>query len=340
MLACDPPGFYQHHHPGLQPNEPYLNRFVTDHDQMAQSNSVPPRSSPPLHPWRKASQTSPSFGPRTSSRQEPPDNITLQLRRCPDRAPVTISPFRSVRRMKEPFDLKLPSSPGSRTPGQHTLRSCRSDQNLGASSVERVNLLPSPPLSDSRLSNPSPSSAYFVPNGTRYPQDNGSPGSRSFMPLSMPTNAPPSPEPTEEEDLGPAEVTNVHMAHSSFIRQSQPNDNRASINSTDTEHMRSTQPPVASTPEKRSVSLTSMPLQRPRARTASSEASWMSGNLSYSETWLQDVPVGRLDTHAPSKEEVINRRKCQIFQKSPTVAAEEFHLRASQEPVVSINDIF
>ena len=340
MLDCDPPGLYQHHHPGFPPNEPYLNHFVPDHDQMAQSNSVSPRSSPPLHAWRKASQASPSFGPRTSSRQESPDNITLQLRRCPDRAPVTISPFRSVRRMKEPFDLKLPSSPGSRTPRQHTLRSWRSDQNLGTSSVERVNLLPSPPLSDSCISNPSPSSAYFVPNERpRCPEDNGSPRSRSFMPLSKPTNAPPSPEPTEEEDLGPAEVTNVHMAHSSLVKQHQPNDNHASIASTNTERRPSTPPPAITT-EKRSVSLTSMPLQWSRARTASSEASWMSGNLSYCETWLQGVPVGRLDTHVPSKEEVANRRKCQIFQKSPTIAAEEFHLRASQEPVVSSHDLF
>lgn len=138
---------------------------------------------------------SPTYQPRTRSRQFPNslsfvprsennESTTSLVRRPASRGPPCISPFRSVRRMKEPFQLMLPSSPASasspvtascdgappfssksttesKPPAGQTLRTWRSAQNLTSASLAAFGLLPSPPISDSRPASTGPEASYF-----------------------------------------------------------------------------------------------------------------------------------------------------------------------------------
>lgn len=154
------------------------NSSLLSHDVMATEDRIvsPRRWSPTYQPRRRSRQfpNSLSFMPRLETH----DHSTSPSRPA-DRNPVCISPFRSVRRMKEPFQLMLPSSPASvsspastscdgappfaskskresKPPASHTLRTWRSDQSLTSASLAAFGLLPSPPISDSR-----PDSSYF-----------------------------------------------------------------------------------------------------------------------------------------------------------------------------------
>ncbi|KAF5861143.1 hypothetical protein ETB97_000583 [Aspergillus alliaceus] len=191
-----------------------------------------PRYSPTVQPWRRQQpQSSLSFIPSTSPQPEQAEYTTAQPKRSADRvSPAPVSPFRSVRRMKQPFQLRLPSSPSlesiksaaresrlSRTPsGNQTLRTWRSDQNLTTTSMETFGLLPSPPLSDSRVSHPSPSSAYFSPKPeSDLDTEHGTPKSSIYTPTSEVYGVPRNEEPPRRAD----ETTNVRMAHSNLMKQ-------------------------------------------------------------------------------------------------------------------------
>lgn len=217
-----------------------------------------PRYSPNVQPWRRQNtQNSLSFIPSTSPRPEHSEYTTSQTRRPAEQAPIIISPFRSVRRMKQPFQLRLPSSPFenfensapsardsrrlSRGPSgnNHTLRTWRSDQNLTTTSMETFGLLPSPPLSDSRSSQPSPSSAYFSPKA-EYDSDTDQATPKSSS--TYKSEAKPSfasrtlkPSRTMENLRTINEPTNVQMAHSNLIRQWEAADAKHTPESTDSE---------------------------------------------------------------------------------------------------------
>lgn len=153
-------------------------------DPIPTENRIPSprRWSPTYQPRRRSRQfqNSLSFVPRS----EMQEYSTSLCRRPASRGGVCISPFRSVRRMKEPFQLMLPSSPASasspvsascdgappystksnresKPPAGYTLRTWRSDQNLTSASLAAFGLLPSPPISDSRPASTGPEASYF-----------------------------------------------------------------------------------------------------------------------------------------------------------------------------------
>lgn len=149
----------------------------------------PRRWSPTYQPRRRTSKHYPSslsFFPAPTLPQAELHEHSMSLPRRPgDRGPSMISPFRSVRRMKEPFQLMLPSSPvstsspvsvscdgttsfptrptaqSSKPPAGHALRTWRSDQNLTSASMAAFGLLPSPPISESRAASTGPETSYF-----------------------------------------------------------------------------------------------------------------------------------------------------------------------------------
>ncbi|KAI9039152.1 uncharacterized protein KD926_009901 [Aspergillus affinis] len=334
----------------------YANRTVPSYsvageEGLAESRSMAaPRYSPNVQPWRRQNtQNSLSFVPSTSPRLEQSEYTTSQQTRRPaEQAPVIISPFRSVRRMKQPFQLRLPSSPSfennpssvrdsrrlSREPfnsNNHGLRTWRSDQNLTTTSMETFGLLPSPPLSDPRSSQPSPSSAYFSPK-SEYDSD-----ADQTTPKSSSTYKP-EPKPsfaaralrlrkTTENLRSTNESTNVHMAHSNLVRQWDSDDGKLTPVSTDSERTASPSPspsrspslslsPTPSTdidsPDTRDFSISSTNSQRSRSRTVSSERSWVPSSLSYYEPWLQGAPAETADS-GEEKPKEFNRRKCQIL---------------------------
>lgn len=145
---------------------------------MADPIPSPRRWSPTYQPRRRSKQVpSLSFVPSpVVPRIESQDFSNSLPRRPVDRSPACMSPFRSVRRMKEPFQLRLPTSPASmnaptpnfpekpaRSPrprGGHSLRTWRSDQNLKVD-IGGLGLLPSPPMTESRPSSAGPESSYF-----------------------------------------------------------------------------------------------------------------------------------------------------------------------------------
>ncbi|GIK01108.1 hypothetical protein Aspvir_005140 [Aspergillus viridinutans] len=301
---------------------------------------------------RKQVTSSLSFMPPTVSRPEQlPDHTTTQLRRPADRVPVCISPFRSVRRMKEPFQLRLSGSPSleniaaaareSRAAwpmsGNQTLRTWRSDMNLMASSLETFGLLPSPPLSDSRESRPSTSSTYFSPK----PDSEMEAGERRMKHCGC------TPEfnscvacdgalgkVTKAEEKSTQEPTNVHAAYSNLVKRCESDEGRFTPASTDSE--RTLSPSEFSDielPEVGKASSCVVPAQRSRTGTVSSEgSSWMPSNLSYFERWLQGVP-GTLDVKDERSKE-LNWRKCQIVQNSPPRLERKRGLEATDEAVI------
>lgn len=162
---------------------------MTIGDAIAEPIPSPRRWSPTYQPRRRTSRqypTSLSFVPApTLPRAEFHDHSMPLPRRPVDRGTSCISPFRSVRRMKEPFQLMLPTSPVSASspvsiscddappfPTRHNarsskplagqaLRTWRSDQNLTTASMAAFGLLPSPPISESRPASTGPEASYF-----------------------------------------------------------------------------------------------------------------------------------------------------------------------------------
>ncbi|KAJ6112166.1 hypothetical protein N7523_008227 [Penicillium sp. IBT 18751x] len=157
------------------------------HDTMATEDRMPsPRRWSPTYQPRNRSRQFPSslsFLPSSALARPEQEYTTTLTRRPATRSPVCISPFRSVRRMKEPFQLVLPKSPASTgaspatascdgsfpkflkdppPPAGRRLRTWRSDQNLTVANMSAFGLLPSPPISDSRPASASmDSSSYF-----------------------------------------------------------------------------------------------------------------------------------------------------------------------------------
>ncbi|EAU30893.1 conserved hypothetical protein [Aspergillus terreus NIH2624] len=331
----------------------YASRHVPSYYGTAEDGSsmVSPRYAPHVQqPWRRQQALSSlSFIPSTSPRSEHSEYTTSQqhphpqqpqppqiLPRRPvaDRSSACVSPFRSVRKMKQPFQLRLPSSPSydtnpspvssrdSRTPSaNHSLRTWRSDGNLMTTSLETFGLLPSPPLSDYRTSQHSPSSTYFSPKiDSDTDTEQGTPKSNTGIPDVKHYNMHRTSTPetlTEYPNKTPG-ATNVHMAHSHMIRQCEPSeDGKYTPMSMASERMSS--PPVTSDIAafgKRDFSGSSMGTQRSRSGTVSSEASWAASNLSYCERWLQGAPIEPIDENRENARE-LSRRKYQIVQNSP-----------------------
>lgn len=289
--------------------------------------------------WPKSHLYSPPSSINSSSSTARPgqsEYATLRSRRlASDHMPLSLSPFRSVKRMKRPFELKLPASPKSpntmeekeprASPRSRGLRSWRSDHNLKATDLDALGILPSPPLSDSRVSKTSPKSPCSPIDGRLvFTDDSEMTDAYSRTQADKPHDYPLDPTP---------EATNVPMAHSSFVNQ-QTNEYHALPAPTDTEYMRSATATRLTAHERGPRhSYTREP--RTRAGTATSDASWLPSSLSYCETWLQGVPAEAMDTrdHA-SRDEFANRRKFQIVQQSPSPSVESFDGMSSDEPVV------
>ncbi|PWY82229.1 hypothetical protein BO70DRAFT_405574 [Aspergillus heteromorphus CBS 117.55] len=332
---------YNNHHHNMSANTApsFVNRSVpsycvTGEEPMAPGNNSP-RYSPNVQPWkRQQAQSSLSFVRSTSPRPEQSEYTTSQSRRPAERPSVYMSPFRSVRRMKQPFQLRLPSSPSleniasaakesrlsRQVSGGPTLRAWRSDQNLNVTSIDSFGLLPSPPLSDSLGSQSSPSSAYFSPK----------PESVSEYGQTTPRGCACIPDKESCNDCSPRQqmdqletpkqqekTTNVHMAHSKLVRHCDSSDGQLTPASTTSESIPSPAPSSGfESFGKRSTSGSSTGTQRSRSGTVSSEGSWVPSSLSYCGDWLQGAPVETAEIPGERSREQ-NRRKCQIVQKSP-----------------------
>lgn len=285
----------------------YMNENLMPHSKNFNhhSNTSPsaPRYSPNLRPWRRQhSHSSLSF--MTSPRPEQSEYTTSQQPRRPaDRTPVCVSPFRSVRRMKQPFQLMLPASPA-----------CESTATFAK---EPRRLHPSPSLSDSRESHPSSSSTYFSPKpgseSENEPDFNITCSCAPGGKICDNCNVQQSPQIQNEEQKRTGEITNVHMAHSTLIKQyedanSNANDREATPPSAETESTPS--PNSGETGKEDTLSR----LQRARAGTTSTQASWVPDNFSYCQNWLQGVET--MDVKDEKSKE-LSRRKFQIVQVSP-----------------------
>ena len=330
------------HHHSLSANMAvsYLNRnipsyYMTNESQMASNNSngsdspSAPRYSPNPRPWRRQhSHSGLSFV--SSPRPEQSEYTTSQQPRRPaDRGPACISPFRSVRRMKQPFQLMLPASPPcdhaskeskpSRQPsGGYGSRTWRPDHNLMNASLETFGLLPSPPLSDSRESHPSTSSAYFSPKpDSEYEKDRESTDTCDCAPGTKACDGCDVPKPKEqsEEQNGKSETTTVHMAHSTLVKQCDAKDG-STPPSSGTDATASSPNPEAMVRGNESESVAA--IQRARATTASSQVSWAPDNFSYCQNWLQGVET--MDAKDEKSKEA-NRRKFQIVQVQDKMAS-------------------
>ena len=322
MFASQIPSFMNRNIPSY-----YLTGEHSPQSNNSSTSPSAPRYSP--QPWRRQhSHGSLSF--TSSPRLEQSDYTTSQPPRRPaDRGPVCLSPFRSVRKMRQPFQLMLPTSPSRdnnpsfpkeqkaprQTSGNQGLRTWRSDQNLVNASLESFGLLPSPPLSDSHTSHPSSSSAYFSPNpDSEYEKDHENSKPCGCAPGRKPCNNCDMPKtPTQDEEQKQTEgITNVHMAHSTLVKQcDETNDREPSPPAAETE-------PVAPSPslgttgeEETSASNSPENAHRTRAGTTSSVASWVPDNFSYCQNWLQGVET--VDVKGQKSKEV-NRRKFQIVQ--------------------------
>ncbi|OOF98599.1 hypothetical protein ASPCADRAFT_139826 [Aspergillus carbonarius ITEM 5010] len=338
-----PHNSYHHQHTMSANQVPtFSNRRVTSYGSITEdaiiqgSGLASPRYSPNIQPWRRQqTQSSLSFVPPTSPRQEQSEYTTApQSRRPVERPPVCMSPFRSVRRMKQPFQLRLPSSPSleniasaakdarlsRQMSGGQTLRAWRSDQNINVTSLDSFGLLPSPPLSDSLDSQSSPSSTYF---SSKYESESDYdprtpkgcvciPGKESCDDCGGRKQDDRREISTHEE-----EATNVHMAHSKLVKQCESAEGQLPQASAHPEPMPSPVPSADSgTFGRRNFSGSSNGSQRSRSGTVSSEGSWVPSSLSYCGDWLQGAPVETADVQGEKSREQ-SRRKCQIVQKSP-----------------------
>lgn len=291
-------------------------------------------SQPPSRP--RCSHGSLSFLSSGMSRSETNEQLAAPSRRALEKAPVTVSPFRSVRQMKEPFQLKLPHSPSFennlvissslsnreikedksqprslRSPiGLPPLRTCRSDQNLVAGALETFGLLPSPTLSESRLTsklNTTRRDLHFqkdkplpVPKCLCYMADQKcefcqTEADREVTPpvdtvagTSCQTEIP---EELPTQTLAPSFSSQEMCNPSSTPQMQQLNELKSPPTSSAKNHKRS------------------------RTTTVSSAASWAPENLTYCEDWLQRVPLETPERQDGRGREV-NRRKFQIVQQN------------------------
>jgi len=279
-----------------------------------------PRYSPNLRPWRRQhSHSSLSF--MTSPRLEQTEYTTSQQPRRPaDRTPVCVSPFRSVRRMKQPFQLMLPTSPA-----------CESTATFAK---EPRRLHPSPSLSDSRESHPSSSSTYFSPK----PESENEPEFNIVCACAPGENfcdncnVQQSPHIQNEGQKRTDEVTNVHMAHSTLVKQ------YGDATANDRETMPSSAE-VESTPSPKSDEAgeedTLGRLQRARAGTTSTQTSWVPDNFSYCQNWLQGVET--MDVKDEKSREH-SRRKFQIVQVEDKITPSPPPSSHDVKDVVSVQD--
>ncbi|KAI9376333.1 hypothetical protein BJX61DRAFT_539032 [Aspergillus egyptiacus] len=237
--------------------------------------------------------------------------------------------------MKEPFQLRLPSSPSIETgpaptneprlsprPSEiRTLRAWRSDQNLMASSLETFGLLPSPPLSEFRTSQASPTSTYFTSTPGSELEKVGTAGEcvcRTQV-ESCGQCTPRTPATDISVQGNAVGTTNVRMAHSNFVKQCELEASQFTPASTSSGCM---SPPATCSDVdsvgKRNFSDSSAATQRSRSGTVSSEGSWVPSSLSCCEPWLQGAPTDSSGTQAGNST-ISNRRKFQIVQKSPSI---------------------
>lgn len=322
----------------------YVNRSVPTYslagqEQVSQgpNNLASPRYSPNVQPWkRQQPQNSLSFIRSTSPRAEQFEYTVSQPRRSTDRGTASISPFRSVRKMKEPFQLRLPASPSfengsapsresTTAPRPHetrTLRAWRSDQNLTASTLETFGLLPSPPLSDTQHSQASPASTYFSSKpGSEIENDREAEDCTCHpQTASCQRCTPQTPATDVSVQECSSEATNVHMAHSNLVKQCELGNGQFNPTTTVSGCMS----PAATCSDTDSVGVRNLSgpssrAERSRSGTVSSEGSWVPSSLSYCETWLQGAPMESSAENETGKSKVSNRRKFQIVQKSPFV---------------------
>lgn len=365
------------------------NSSSLSHDAMAMGEPIPSprRWSPTYQPRRRSRQfPSLSFVPSPAlPRPEPPEHSPSLSRRPADRGPVCMSPFRSVRKMKEPFQLMLPSSPvscdgaphfppktpkrQSKPPAGRSLRTWRSDQNLTSSNLAALGLLPSPPMSESRPASTGPDPSYFQREELKDPEhtlrevEEQSPAespaemsgevpvqvpgevehsTESLSGLSLEERAryqayrPPDWQNQQSGEQRLTDVTNVHEAHSNLLRQCE--STRTDMKSTNRARKSSpvkSRAPIGSA--KADAPGSSPRPQRPRTATVSSEASWIPSNLSYCETWLQNVP---LDPQRDKEDnpKTFNRRKVQIVETDPPMPKPDIvpGVNALEQPVVSV----
>ncbi|KAJ5624553.1 hypothetical protein N7510_000862 [Penicillium lagena] len=318
------------------------------HDVMSSGERIPSprRWSPTFQPRRRSRQypNSLSFIPSPALPQsETHEQAPSLRRRLATRAPLTISPFRSVRKMKEPFQLMLPSSPvslesaptfgdkslesGDPVAGL-TLRTWRSDQNLTSASLEAFGLLPSPPISDSRPASVGAEESYFdskpesdTNTEVETVDDDATPGvEESTKNINLDEKVtykayrPPGWEDTEQ-DQRRTDVKNVHEAHSHFVRHCESIDESGPDIIEDETGLAAASPEPKKT-EPVSILGSSPRVHRPRTATMSSEASWVPSNFSYCERWLQCVPHDMLDDQDEHPPE-FNRRKFRIVENDP-----------------------
>ncbi|PYH44929.1 uncharacterized protein BP01DRAFT_416264 [Aspergillus saccharolyticus JOP 1030-1] len=318
------------------------------------NKSTSPRYSPNIHPWkRQQAQSSLSFVPSTSSspRVEQLEYTTVQPRSSSERPHVYMSPFRSVRKMKQPFELRLPASPshenlaasGKESPlsqkssKNRTLRPWRSDQNLKVTSIDSFSLLPSPPLSDTR--SPQASSFYFSPKpesesdySQEGPSDCGCVAGRESC-----RDCYTSPERgTRETTKNVKGTPHVQMAHSHLAKQCETSDGQLTPLSTYSERLSSPAPYSDFEPiGKRKFSTSSIAAARSRSGTVSSDGSWAPSSLSYWEPWLQRAPVEGAEGQGERLKE-LNRRRIQIVQKSPPPPPRKVELKAVRPAMYAV----
>ncbi|OJJ43446.1 hypothetical protein ASPZODRAFT_19538 [Penicilliopsis zonata CBS 506.65] len=295
---------------------------------------------------RKHSHGSLLADPSAGVRAEQVDFSTWRPRRPSAERPVSISPFRSVQRMKEPFPLRLPTSPSfdsSTKPvaqketkqqrplnGFKTLRNWCSDQNLAAS-LQPLGLLPSPSISEPRASKAKPSPTFFPQTRSEIRDDDGDVSDSCYSPdlkIGVACDASPIFD-VDKENQPPVEVSIVPIPHERFVPTQSVDEHSESM-------------PSIPTPETQSTSSLSLEIDddkkqddhnkdtsdgsRERAETMSSEASsWVPSNLTYCQNWLQGV----LD----EKPKEANRRKFQIVQHSPPRPSFKVERKRKDEPV-------
>lgn len=329
--TCNPPSYHVANGKTTSENDSTLSRY---------SSSV--------QPWAKSQLPSArSFTPSSPGRAEQSGNTGLHARRSPsDHTPVHLSPFRSVQRMKQPFQLRLPSSPTRKerkasplSPKPMPLRKWRSDQNLRTTSLEAFGIRPDSPRSDSRVSKSSPSSPHFPHSGDLYSaNDNDASNGHDFKHADKPCagSVAPRAEALMGEGQSLREMINTQTPHSNFDNPNEcdePQSVHASIN---TDH---TLPPsdiaLSERTEKGDARDLSTDTQCASVVTASNDRSWIPNNFLYCETWLQGVPEAMDSQNRKSKEGFANRRKFQIVQKSPPASEESFAVMTPDEPVVS-----
>ncbi|KAJ5830509.1 uncharacterized protein N7525_008762 [Penicillium rubens] len=286
-------------------------------------------------------------------RIESHDFSTSASRRTTDRGPACMSPFRSVRRMKEPFQLMLPTSPASlegpppnfpektrrpsKAPADHTLRTWRSDQNLTCGSLEAFGLLPSPPISESRPASTGPELSYFDSQSSDESVRSSDGKDEKDEPGTQPEVSTKAAtleigekiqytayRPPDWKNQPRTDVMNVHEAHSEFVRQCESGNAQQS----------NPQSPKKAAPSQASPKPESNPnvlgLRQSRVKLA--------GFLATSHTVKDGCKGSRLTrwtTQKTSTKEFTNRRKFQIVENDPPMPKLDIipGAKALEEPV-------